>query len=247
MIEVKLPNGLNWPIKKLLAKAHTNPKLSKDDGGGKYLVYGLSMQPQKIGGGNVCPFASKGCIATCLNEGGMSWVDNVRNGRLARKIAFLTKREKFLQQLIYELELAERLAKLYNKKAAVRLNVFSDIPWEKYGVPQQFPNIVFYDYTKRPDRAGWILQNYHVTFSRSENNETECKKVLRSNANVAVVFASKRRLHWSEGDFPKKFLGKRVIDGDKSDLRFLDPSGVIVALRAKGKARKDTSGFVVRN
>jgi hypothetical protein len=35
------------------------------------------------------------------------------------------------------------------------------------------------------------------------------------------------------------------IDGDDSDVRFIEPHAVVVALYAKGKAKKDTSGFVV--
>ena len=37
-----------------------------------------------------------------------------------------------------------------------------------------------------------------------------------------------------------------MIDGDVSDVRFNDPKGVIVGLRAKGDAKKDTSGFVIQ-
>jgi hypothetical protein len=55
---------------------------------------------------------------------------------------------------------------------------------------------------------------------------------------MAVVFRSKHSI-------PKTFRGLRVVDGDKDDLRFLDPKGVVVALYAKGKATKDTSGFVI--
>jgi len=37
-----------------------------------------------------------------------------------------------------------------------------------------------------------------------------------------------------------------VVDGTETDLRFLDPQGVIVGLVANGEGKKDTSGFVVR-
>jgi hypothetical protein len=43
---------------------------------------------------------------------------------------------------------------------------------------------------------------------------------------------------------PATYNGLPVFNGDDSDLRFLDPKGVIVGLYAKGRARKDTSGFV---
>jgi len=44
---------------------------------------------------------------------------------------------------------------------------------------------------------------------------------------------------------PVFYKNTRVINGDKDDLRFLDDKGVIVGLKAKGKAQKDTSGFVI--
>ena len=55
--------------------------------------------------------------------------------------------------------------------------------------------------------------------------------------NVAVVFRN--------AELPDKWLGIKVINGDKHDLRFKDAKGCIVGLKAKGKAKKDKSGFVV--
>lgn len=248
MIEVTLPNGQQRKVRKLLAKAATNPKLAKDDGEGKYLVFGLSMSPHKIGGGNVCPHATAGCIAGCLSEGGMAYLGNVRAGRIAKHIAWLQSRDAFLTMLRRELRNAERQARKQGKIAAVRLNVFSDIPWEKFGIVAEFPNIVFYDYTKNPNRgAGWIRENYYVVFSRSETNIVDMFDTLRRGGNVAAVFATKNPRKWGEGELPKHYFGFPVVDGDKSDLRFLDPQGgVVVALRAKGKSRKDKTGFVVR-
>ena len=45
----------------------------------------------------------------------------------------------------------------------------------------------------------------------------------------------------------KKYKGFKVINGDETDLRFLDPKNCIVGLIAKGKAKKDYSGFVLDN
>lgn len=249
MIQVTLSNGQAWTVRKLLAKAASNPKLAKDDGGGKYLVFGLSMSPHKIGGGNVCPHATPGCIAGCLSEGGMAYLGNVRAGRQSKHVAWLVSRDAFLDMLRREIRSAIRIAKKHGKTAAIRLNVFSDIPWEKFGIPQEFPEVVFYDYTKNPHRGvGWVLPNYHLTFSKSEENGEQCRAVLSSTnpGNVAAVFATKNPRKWGEGELPKQFMGFNVIDGDTSDLRFLDPPGVVVALRAKGKSRKDKTGFVVR-
>jgi hypothetical protein len=106
-----------------------------------------------------------------------------------------------------------------------------------------FPHVQFVDYTKSVKRAlaharGELPPNYHLTFSRSETNEADCLKVLEAGGNVAVVFADGKPMRWH---------GYPVIDGDKHDLRHLDPRGVVVGLAPKGvKARRDTSGFVVR-
>lgn len=56
---------------------------------------------------------------------------------------------------------------------------------------------------------------------------------IKHNVNLAVVF----------DQLPEIWNGVRVLNGDLSDLRFLDNAG-IVGLRAKGGAKKDNSGFV---
>jgi hypothetical protein len=105
---------------------------------------------------------------------------------------------------------------------------------------EMFPAVQFYDYTKSERRMfdfllGKMPANYHMTFSRSENNEASCARVLALKGNVAAVFSK----------LPKRFLGVLVVSGDDSDLRFLDPAGVVVGLTPKGKAKKSTGGFVV--
>jgi hypothetical protein len=142
----------------------------------------------------------------------------------------------------------------------VRLNGTSDLPWERIKgssgltLMQTFPTVQFYDYTKHPGRIwdchyGSTLPhgnpwppNYHLTYSRSEDNADVAQSFPFGGVNVAVVFGVKRGQ-----PLPKEWGGYSVIDGDINDLRFLDPKGVVVGLRAKGKARKDASGFVVRN
>ena len=105
-----------------------------------------------------------------------------------------------------------------------------------------FPNIEAYDYTKITKKAlqwaaGLLPSNYHITFSKSESNDLDVAKVLGAGGNVAVVF---------EKGLPDSYLGKAVVDGDYSDARFLDVKGVVVGLKAKGQAKADESGFVVR-
>jgi hypothetical protein len=118
---------------------------------------------------------------------------------------------------------------------AFRLNGTSDISWEKYGIIEEFPNVQFYDYTKVRNRKVSHLKNYHLTFSKADGNDSDVEKVVSQGMNVAAVFTK----------VPETYLGRKVINGDETDLRFLDEKNVIVGLKAKGKAKKDTTGFVV--
>jgi len=116
----------------------------------------------------------------------------------------------------------------------------SDIAWEDFGIPQAFPDVKFYDYTKRANRLGTTPDNYHLTFSYSANPtyQSQVQKAFEKDANIAVVFS---------GGLPSKFAGRKVIDGDLHDIRIDDPSGIIIGLRAKGKAKTQANDFVVPN
>jgi hypothetical protein len=121
------------------------------------------------------------------------------------------------------------------------INGTSDIPFENLSIFgktlfEHFPKVQFYDYGKSAKRVlENKIKNYHLTFSLSESNIKIAKVVAAAGKNVAVVFHKK----------PKTFWGKKVLDGDISDLRFLDKKGVIVGLSAKGRAKKDKTGFVI--
>jgi hypothetical protein len=106
---------------------------------------------------------------------------------------------------------------------------------------EQFPEVQFYDYTKIVKRAySKLPSNYHLTLSYSEKDPEYAEQVLQAvrdtGVNAAVVFRK---------ELPETFHGLKVIDGDKDDLRFLDPKGVIVGLIAKGDAIHDDTGFVI--
>ena len=102
-----------------------------------------------------------------------------------------------------------------------------------------FPEVQFYDYTKILGRKVSEISNYHLTFSAADGNDIDVTKAVAQGYNVAVVFGIKKTL-----PMPEDYVGMPVFNGDDSDLRFLDPKGVVVGLYAKGKAKKDTSGFV---
>jgi hypothetical protein len=198
----------------------------------------LYLAPGDISGYEVCPKRSKGCTNGCLFTSGMGPMPNVMNGRIRKTIEFFTNRDVFLQQLIKDVKSIEKKAKKLQMTPAIRLNGTSDIEWTRFGIMDQFPTIQFYDYTKVLNRLTKERPpNYYLTFSRSENNDDECSKALELGYNVAVVF---------DKVVPSEWKGYEVINGDLSDVRFIDPKGVIVGLIAKGKAKKDKSGFVIK-
>lgn len=222
---------------KLLA---TNTKLEKGASFG-WRTLGLSLSPAGKSGKQFCPHRSAGCEAACLDTSGMGIFSNVQDARLAKSRYFIDKRNDFLAQLNREMHNAEKLSVRTSVPVAVRLNVLSDLPWHKLIDMARFPSIQFYDYTPNMERMmqflrGELPKNYHLTFSRKEDNQHRVHAVIAAGGNVAVAF----------NKLPDTYLGKPVIDGDKSDLRFLDAQGVIVGLKAKGKGKKDTSGFVVQ-
>lgn len=225
---------------KLLAIG-TNAKTVKGDKSSEYLTAIMYLSPYKNNRKqvNLCPKASKGCAAVCLYTSGRGKFTNVQTARTAKSEYFIEDREGFLKQLHKEILDFSRYARLRGKKPAVRLNGTSDILWERYLDMSLYPEVQFYDYTKWAYGVRNIAKNYHLTYSRAEHtSNNEVSSTVLAGANMSVVFNSDMAL-------PRSFLGLPVVDGDKTDLRFLDPKHVIVGLTAKGDAKKDTSGFVV--
>jgi hypothetical protein len=150
--------------------------------------------------------------------------------------------ERFLALLMADLARQRTRAERLGVQLVCRLNVVSDVPFEREfpSLFASFPDVQFMDYTKDVRRLLNLQRpaNYHLTFSRSERNESECLQVLEAGHNVTVVFR--------KPPFPRAFWGYPVIDGDGSDVRFLDPSPCVVGLKAKGEgAREDRTGFVL--
>ncbi len=219
-------------------------KIVKTDTKYKVLSAVLYLSPSTESGWNLCPQASPGCKRTCLgHSSGRMVMPTHKRARLRRTRFFMRQRARFLRRLYHEIGLLEGRARRKGLRAAVRLNGASDLPWERI-VPElfvRFPRVQFYDYTKNYSRMIAYLQgafprNYYLTFSRSEVNSHLVSSVLAVGGTVAVVFTRK----------PKSWQGARVVDGDTHDARFYDRPGVVVGLSAKGKARKDSSGFVVQ-
>ena len=217
-----------------------------------YLTGILYLAPANESGYETCPGRSKGCTASCLfTAGNAQRFKNINVARVRKTKLLFEHPTVFFSQLIADIATLRMDANKKGLTPVIRLNGTSDIGWEnmpvqadfkglgmvfkngEYNIFDIFSDIQFYDYTKRLDRRE--LDNYRLTFSRSESNGHKVMKAIEAGLNVAVVFEK----------VPQSWAGMPVIDGDENDLRFLDPKGVIVGLKAKGKARKDASGFVV--
>lgn len=250
-----------------LLNIDANAKTVKGQSRG-YMTAILYLAPYKLSGYQVCPMAEiAGCVGDCLNtagRGGMARADaetvtvdghtvklnSVQNARIARTRMLMEDRVTFMYQLVKEIEAAYVKAAKKGLELVVRLNGTSDIRWEDIEVPgtkglnifEKFDRIQFYDYTKIPNRKVKDIANYHLTFSVSARKEyyaiwDKAQKFYGKGINYAVVFKSKT--------LPEGYQGYPVIDGDLTDLRFLDQKGVVVGLIAKGRAKKSNSGFCV--
>ena len=230
------------PVNKNLLSVDTNAKTVKGQKRG-YRTAILYLAPASVSGVvNVCAFASDACRTACLYSAGRGAFNSVQQARISKTVLYVKDKVAFVETLKVNVVALIKKCIKENAKPAVRLNGTSDISWERHGIIQKFKAVPFYDYTKNYVRmlsylAGAMPANYSLTFSRSETNESQCLEVLKRGGNVAVVFRSKI--------LPATWNGFRVINGDENDLRFLDVRGVVVGLSAKGKAKADTSGFVV--
>ena len=221
-----------------------NPKTIKSDNKTAYSTYICYMAPSDLAGPkyNVCASASDGCKAACLNKSGRGFCTPVQEARIRRTKFWFEHRDEFKTCMWDEIQKHVKKCEKYGAKAAARFNGTSDILVEKQWpeIFTEFPSVQFYDYTKHYKRmlSDWdIPSNYHLTFSRSESNDDKVAQIIKNNksANIAVVF----------NKVPDSWMKRKVIDGDDHDMRALDPKGVIVGLKAKGKAPKDDSGFVI--
>jgi hypothetical protein len=229
-----------------------NPKLMKGEKKG-YLSFVLHLAPADVSGKEVCPKRTAGCTAACLNTAGRGGIfkkgestNIIQQARIRRTKMFFELRDVFMFELVRDIKNAIKTSEKKGLTPVFRLNGTSDLSWEKYTVKRDgveynnifeaFPEVQFYDYTKVLGRKVTGISNYHLTFSKADGNDMDARLAASAGMNVAVVFKK---------ELPATFFGKPVVNGDETDLRFLDPRGVIVGLKAKGKAKKDTTGFVV--
>jgi hypothetical protein len=202
---------------------------------------------------NLCPWAGA-CAASCLNTAGRggipmssyagrAFANNVQHGRYKRTRLYDNDPAAFRAKLERDMATVAAWAASLDLTVSFRLNGTSDVHWETV-----FPGLavpaaaVRYDYTKDPRRGfAGTVDGVRYTYSLDKGfaREALARDVLRAGGNVAVVFNVK-----PGKPVPASWRGFPVVDGDETDLRHMDPAGHVVALRAKGKARADRTGFV---
>jgi hypothetical protein len=244
-----------------------NPKTEKGKGAG-YWTFILHLAPAKLSGFNVCPMATAGCKAACLNTAGRGGImaghgilsaadvangirNTIQHARIRRTKLFFADRAAFMADLVSDITKAIAKAKRAGYTPAFRLNGTSDIRWETIAVNgaanvfELFAGVQFYDYTKIANRKN-IPANYSLTFSLADGNDVQASNALRHGMNVAAVFRDKATVarYIQEGFAIGSSFLEPVANGDETDLRFLDPRGHVIALYAKGNAKRDQSGFV---
>ena len=226
---------------KLLSTA--NPKIQKGTKLG-YLSFILHLAPADLSGKETCPKRTAGCTAACLNtagRGGMfkrgETTNMIQKARIRKTQYFFNNRAEFMADLANDIKKAIRFAERKGLTPVFRLNGTSDLSWEKYDVVEgfnifeMFPQVQFYDYTKVLGRKVAQYPNYHLTFSKADGNDADVAEALLQGMSVVAVYDK---------------IPEGVPSADETDLRFLDPKGIMLGLKAKGPAKKDYSGFVIR-
>ena len=232
-----------------------NPKILKGLKQG-FNTYIMHLAPANLSGYETCPKRTAGCTAACLNTAGRGGMfkkgentNMIQQARIRKTKMFFENRAQFMVDLVKDIELGIKQSAKKDLVPVFRLNGTSDLAFEKYEVVRNgklfrnifaaFPEVQFYDYTKMLNRKVNGIPNYQLTFSAADGNDNDVAKAIMQGYNVAVVFGIKKT-----EPMPENYMGLPVFNGDESDLRFLDPKNVVVGLYAKGKAKKDTSGFV---
>lgn len=216
-----------------------NEKTPKGEAYG-YLQAILYLAPHTLAGGkSLCAHSTEACRAGCLFTAGRGKTPRVENARLRRTRRFLDDRDGFLTDLVAELSEMEAVGWKHGLKLAIRLNGTSDVLWEREtldGVSlfDLFKGATFFDYTRTPPHHRKVPANWSITWSLADDPIASAIEALRAGFNVAAVIPEAEKAaapDWFEmGD-----LDVQVVDGEKHDLRFLDPKPSLVLLKPKGR------------
>lgn len=225
-------------------------KNSKVNGTYTYCIY---LAPANKSGYNVCPFSTPECRGGCLDESGRAAMEitagesRIQTARIKKTRLLKEHTLFFMQWMIAEMQSYQRKAIRDGYEFSARLNGTADIDWAKIFIDGKnifslFPDNMFYDYTKNPNKFHDLPDNYHLTFSYTGRNAAVSKALLDKGFNVAVVFNVKKNR-----PLPETFNGYKVVDGDLTDYRPKDGKGVVVGLRWKRIANKENEKKVLNS
>ena len=232
----------------LLGTSLKTLKTDKDGGTNSRVLY---LAPATASGRNVCPWSTPECRSTCLGEhSGQMSMTPARNARDWKTQLYFGDRELFWTILANEIASHEKACEKTELLPVIRLDGTSDLGLAGE-IAATFPGVIFYDYSKDPKRAlasakGDLPDNWHVTMSYSGSNRADCVKVLQAGGNVATVFGARPGIEGRRpaDPLPATWEGFPVVDGDKSDARWLDGRGTVAGLRFK--ASTDWAGSLAR-
>lgn len=231
-----------WDSRRPLLSA--NSKLKKLPGRARaYRAIGCAMAPFKFAsaGHNLCTWATAGCVEACNGLfAGMNVTPSTRFALIGRARLYLEFRELFKRKLRAEVAAFVKLCKRTGRIPAIRLNVSSDIVWERI-FPElfaEFPECRWYDYSKgMPRHRRNLPANYSVVHSWSEKTTfADIESIFAADRNVIMAFDSaynpqKHRY----GALPESVLfrcretGREIVaevyDADRQDIRISELDG----------------------
>lgn len=246
-----------------LLNINRNVKTKKN----KILTGVLYLSPSDSSGlANLCTSASPGCRALCLgHEGRFRMEDSVckkkgtNSARSKRTQELLSNKTEFINRLQVEINRMKKRA----KKVAIRLNGTSDIGFNETITNKDNKKITFYDYTKHKTKyflyiTNKLPSNYHLTFSGDEttgdigqwfDDILSHEGNTDEKASMALAFFPDDYGRILKSGYIVTPRNKKipVIDGDKTDYRASDPKVCVVALKAKGRAKKASVGGFVKS
>jgi hypothetical protein len=259
-----------WDSRRPLLSA--NSKLKKLPGrAGKYRAIGCALAPFRFASAahNLCTWATAGCVEACNGLfAGMNVTPSTRFALIGRARLYLEFRELFKRKLRAEVAAFVKLCTRRGRIPAIRLNVSSDIVWEKI-FPElfaEFPTADFYDYSKGlPKHRKNLPANYSIVHSWSENTTfADIENIFAVGRNVIMAFDSAYNPQQHRyGALPESVVfrcretGREIVaqvyNADRQDIRIPKLDGVrkVGGLHGKsGNARVENSvksGFMIHH
>ena len=190
----------------------------------------------------VCHWRNAECTKVCLDTAGRCNMLSVKTARIKKTRRYFADKKKFISDLKEEIETTAASATRAGYIPVYRLDGTSDLGLAQRIAPE-FPTLQFYDYTKNFKRKP--LANWDITYSYDGFNWDKCEEKLSGLDYTKNVGPMSRIAMVFRDSLPQTYRGWPVVDGDQSDLRFLDKKSVIVGLKIKGGKKRIAPNFFV--